>query len=470
MWYIIVPIGLNKYTLHPREKRNRMDFTKTYDIGVNKPNIPEKVYNNWQDIVNSLASIADVPSALIMHVLPDKIEVASTSSTQPQENPYELKASEHLGCGLYCETVIKEKNELHVQNALKDEAWKNNPDVAIDMISYYGQPLLWPDNTVYGTICILDKKDLVPSAVIKKLLGLFRKSIENNLETIELSYSQEKLLQAEIQEQKVTLKNLNKNLEQQIKEEVEKSRKKDQQMLEQSRLAQMGEMISMIAHQWRQPLASISSTSIAMKMRSELEHFDLEQKEEAQKYESYINNELNTIDELVQNLTTTIDDFRNFYKPNKKSAMVTLGDVIDRAINIIKPSLINHNVNIVKDYNSVEEMEVYDMEVTQVILNLLHNAKENFKEKQIKNRTIIIKTENRTISLCDNGKGIPEDIIDEIFDPYFSTKGEKNGTGLGLYMSKTIIEKHHTGSLIAKNTDDGVCFVIELGKISENNF
>mgnify|MGYP000350636052 CR=1 FL=1 len=101
-----------------------MDFVKTYDIGIDKPDIPESIYNNWQEIVDTLSSIADVPAALIMHILPDKMQVARTSHTQPENNPYELDASEHLGCGLYCETVIKEKAELHVPNSLKDEAWK----------------------------------------------------------------------------------------------------------------------------------------------------------------------------------------------------------------------------------------------------------------------------------------------------------------------------------------------------------
>lgn len=283
-----------------------MDFIKAYDIGVNKPSIPQKVYSNWQEIVDSLSSIADVPSALIMHVLPERIEVASTSHTQPQENPYTALASEHLGCGLYCETVIREKAELHVPNALKDEAWKDNPDVSIDMISYYGQPLLWSDNTVYGTICILDKKDLIPSLIIKELVGLFRKSIENDLQSIELSYAQEKLLKTEIQkktkhiqEQNIILNDLNKTLEQRVREEVEKSRKTDQKMLAQSRLAQMGEMIGMIAHQWRQPLSVISATSINLQLKSQLKYFNIAEKEEAIKYEAYINKGLGTIDELV---------------------------------------------------------------------------------------------------------------------------------------------------------------------------
>ena len=257
-----------------------------------------------------------------------------------------------------------------------------------------------------------------------------------------------------------------KDITAQVKLENEK-KQQDEKFLEQSRLAQMGEMISMIAHQWRQPLSSISATSINIRLKSDLKAFDMSQEKEAKDYESYVNKNLENIDTFVQNLTTTIDDFRNFYQPNKKSALVSLSDVIDKAINIIKPSLINHNVSIIKEYNWDEKVEVYDREVMQVILNILHNTKENFKEKKINNRNIIIKTENRTISICDNGGGISENIIDKIFDPYFSTKSEKNGTGLGLYMSKTIIEKHHNGKLSAQNNDNGVCFTIELGEVLE---
>jgi len=102
----------------------------------------------------------------------------------------------------------------------------------------------------------------------------------------------------------------------------------------------------------------------------------------------------------------------------------------------------------------------------QVILNILQNAQDNFKNKNIVNPFIKITTKNRTISICDNGGGITEDILEKIFDSYFSTKDEHNATGLGLYMSKTIVEEHHNGSLSVKNTNDGVCFTVELGNIT----
>ena len=100
----------------------------------------------------------------------------------------------------------------------------------------------------------------------------------------------------------------------------------------------------------------------------------------------------------------------------------------------------------------------------QVIINILKNAQDNFKEKEIKNPYIKISTEHRSIRICDNGGGIPKPILNKIFDPYFSTKNEKNGTGLGLYMSKIIVEDHHKGNLHVSNTKDGVCFKIEFQK------
>jgi len=446
-----------------------MNFIDYYDIGINKPPIPESIYNSWQGIVDSLATIAYVPSALVMHVLPDKIEVASTSHTRPEDNPYEVNGSEHLGCGLYCETVIKTKDELYVKNSLEDEAWIDNPDVAIDMISYYGQPILWSDNTVYGTLCILDKKDLIPTITVKRLLGLLRKSIENDLEILEQSYFQEMLLKAEIDKQTKQIKaynnelvNLNKGLEERVKEEVEKNRQKDQQIFQQSRLAQMGEMISMIAHQWRQPLASISSSSIDLEMKLDLEFFDLEQEKGRKDCKKYMNASLKIINKCVENLTTTIDDFRNFYKPNKKSVKMKLSTVVEKSLSLVKTSLISKNIEIIEEYNSNEKIELYNNEMIQVILNILKNAQDNFEYKSIKSPYIKIITGDRMISIYDNGGGIPEDIIEKIFDPYFSTKDEKNGTGLGLYMSKTIIEDHHDGKLNVENIDDGVCFSLEL--------
>jgi len=226
---------------------------------------------------------------------------------------------------------------------------------------------------------------------------------------------------------------------------------------DQSRLAQMGEMISMIAHQWRQPLSAISAEASNIIVDVEFDNLNKDTLKESSTH----------IIDMTQELSKTIDDFRNFYKPNKQSTMIKLEDVVDKSLNIIKSSLVNNNIKIIQEYNPDEEIELYAGEIMQVVLNILKNAEDSLNEKEIKDPYIKITTEDGTITICDNSGGIPEDIIDKIYDPYFSTKDEKNGTGLGLYMSKIIVEKHHAGNLIVKNTEEGACFTIELGTISK---
>jgi len=281
-----------------------------------------------------------------------------------------------------------------------------------------------------------------------------------------LSVKMQRQLKEEVSAKTFEIKGINENLAQRVNDEIEKNRVKELHIQQQSKLAQMGEMISMIAHQWRQPLAAMASTSMNIRAVSLLNKFDLSKKEEAQKYEAYVNNRLDNLDGFIQNLTRTIDDFRYFYKPNKTSVKVQLEEVFEKSFNIIKDSLKNNSIKVITEYNSKEEIELYDGEMMQVILNLLKNAQDNLIEKKIGNPRITITTENRTISICDNGGGIPEDIMENIFEPYFSTKDEKNGTGLGLYMSKIIVEDHHKGKIQVQNTEDGVCFIIELGAVS----
>jgi len=241
---------------------------------------------------------------------------------------------------------------------------------------------------------------------------------------------------------------------------------KEKLLQQQTRLAQMGEMISMISHQWRQPLGAISSAVIGIKIKRASGKFNLDIKEERDNFLDYSDNKLNHITEFVQILSTTIDDFRNFFKPDKDKEMVELAAPIKRALSIVKISMSSKNIIITEDYQNNDEILMYQNEMMQVILNILKNSEDNFTEKNIQNSCINIKTykeKNRLmIEVSDNGGGIPEDIIESIFDPYFSTKEEKNGTGLGLYMSKIIVEEHNGGKLSVINRDKGVCFSIQL--------
>ena len=262
----------------------------------------------------------------------------------------------------------------------------------------------------------------------------------------------------ELKKQKDQLEQLTKTLELRVKEEVKHSRTKDQQLLHQSRLAQMGEMISMIAHQWRQPLNAISLTSSNLKFKCMMD--DINNKE--------FEKELDLIEDYSEHLSETIDDFRGFFKDEKDEEITTLEKIINSTLDIVKISVENKNIKIITHFNCEVEFKTYPNKIKQVILNLIKNAEDILLENNIKNPTIIIETlydlsDNAKILIVkDNAGGVPFSIIDKIFDPYFSTKIEKDGTGLGLYMSKTIIKEHCQGSLKVSNDSKGAIFEIKL--------
>jgi len=252
------------------------------------------------------------------------------------------------------------------------------------------------------------------------------------------------------------LAKLNKNLEKRVADEVEASGRKDKIMFQSARQAQMGEMLSMIAHQWRQPLSSISTITGSMLVYLELGAFDQEQFKEL----------LNDINNHAQYLSGTINDFRNFFKPNKDKQPAVLADVMDQSINIIGKSLAYKSIQVNTDYQQKIEIFTFPNELMQVFLNILKNAQDVLLERKTKLPTIDIrildKNETQVIEISDNAGGIPEELQPKVFEPYFSTKDDKTGTGLGLYMSKLIIEKHCQGDLSVTNLEKGACFKITI--------
>jgi two-component system sensor histidine kinase EvgS len=253
------------------------------------------------------------------------------------------------------------------------------------------------------------------------------------------------------------LKEFNQNLEIIIEKEIKKNIEKEKLLLMQSKLAQLGEMISMIAHQWRQPLSAISASVIDLQMKLILNRKDKNLLE-------YVDTKLTDIETITESLTNTIDDFKDFYKPDKIKKKANINLVIDKAYGIIKNYFATNNIKVIFNYQSDQELNLFENELIQVFLNILQNSKENFISKGIKNPKILISTTNInntiSINICDNGGGCNNTILEKIFEPYFSTKHEKNGTGIGLYMSLKIIQEHHNGTITAVNTNDGICFSI----------
>ncbi len=247
-----------------------------------------------------------------------------------------------------------------------------------------------------------------------------------------------------------------------LAQEEEKSHELSEMMIAQSRHAAMGEMTSMIAHQWRQPISVI-----AMDANNILADIELEMIEE-----ETLRDGAEDIIKQTQELSRTIDDFRNFFRPETGKEEVLLSNVVNDALGIIGQSLVNNDVKIETLIDEELRIDTYSRELMQVLVNIIKNAKEALLENEISNKKILIESQEEdeclVLRVSDNAGGIPQSNLDKIFDPYFTTKGEKNGTGLGLYMSKTIIDKHLHGILKAYNLEDGALFEIRLPKSIEN--
>jgi signal transduction histidine kinase len=227
-------------------------------------------------------------------------------------------------------------------------------------------------------------------------------------------------------------------------------------MFRNTKQAAMGELISMIAHQWRQPLSTISLIVSDLMLKTAFGMYDA----------NYFMNAFKKMEGHVEYMSITIDDFRNFFKPNKQKEIFELGTVLNNAQKIMKDVLENNGVFYKEQSLSGIKLFTYKSELLQVFINLIKNAKDVVVERKITNPYIKVSTKkskgNVIIVFEDNAGGIPLKIIDKIFEPYFSTKDEKNGTGLGLSMSKTIIEDHMGGKIKVSNTVVGAKFEIEL--------
>lgn len=227
--------------------------------------------------------------------------------------------------------------------------------------------------------------------------------------------------------------------------------KKDKMLQEQAKLAAMGEMIGAIAHQWRQPLSALSLNIQSLDDDYEDGLID----------EKFINKFIKTNKETIKFMSNTIDDFRNFFRIDKKQKNFSIKDSIQSVINIQLSQLNYLDISLAlkgKDFY----INGFESEFKQVILNIINNAKDELTKNNIKNGKIDIILENNKVLIQDNAGGIPSHIIDRIFEPYFTTKEQGKGTGIGLYMSKMIIEDKIFGKLSAKNNKDGALFIIEF--------
>ena len=251
-------------------------------------------------------------------------------------------------------------------------------------------------------------------------------------------------------------KRLNIELEIRVEDEIKKQKAQEEILIHQSRSAEIGEMINNIAHQWRQPLNNLSLTiqNIGFKYEN-----DVLTKEE-------LNETIDKSKMIINSMSNTIDTFRNFFEPTKNKNLFKVEHSIENTLEILSSTLRFYNIEVVKEI--IDDVEIYDYEneFSQVLLNIITNARDALVSNKIEKPIIkvnVSKIENNVIvKIKDNANEINEEIIDRIFEPYFTTKGKGNGTGIGLYMSKLIIEKNMNGKLTVKNDNNGAVFIITL--------
>lgn len=271
------------------------------------------------------------------------------------------------------------------------------------------------------------------------------------------------LANSELNEMTETLKMREQNLEKMneqltilIKKEAENILEKDKLLMQQSKMAVMGEMIGMIAHQWRQPLNAVSAATIKINMLNELGVLKSEELSKTLKF----------IQDMSQKMSATINDFMDFSKPDREKERVNVKDVLENVFKIIDAQLTTRNIVFNIDIEENIHLLTYKKELAHILLNLLSNARDAFENKEMPDKIITVracaKGDHIIINVIDNAGGIKGEILPKIFDPFFTTKPVGKGTGLGLYMSKKMLEEHFDGVISVTNRESGAEFTIVL--------
>ena len=251
-------------------------------------------------------------------------------------------------------------------------------------------------------------------------------------------------LKEKVEEKTRELRQINSDLEIRIKKEVDENIRKDRLLAQQQKMVSMGQMIENIAHQWRQPLSLITTSASGIKLKKQLNDLD----------DDFLNNTLDNILTTSKYLSNTIDDFRYFFKPQKEKEEFYLERCCTKTIELINPNFVSQDIKIVYKTENIK-VHGYETELIQVLINILNNSKDALLSQNNDERFIFIdifkKDDKAIIEINDNAGGIDEEIINKIYEPYFTTKHQSQGTGIGLFMCREIVNKHMNGHIDISN-------------------
>jgi signal transduction histidine kinase len=338
----------------------------------------------------------------------------------------------------------------YITGGSKAGIWTTMTAIAIILTMHYLSDLFISETALYSALGGLIILSLLTYIYSRRIL-MYEMTLLHQTRT-RSDFNEE--LEKKVQEQTVRQQELNFALEQTITQKVAEARAQQEMLIIQSRLAAMGEMLSMIAHQWRQPLATMTLMISNAKIEAMIKESDP--------------SEMRTLDEIsdtLLQLASTIDDYQTYFDPQKNVECVSFTEVIQRLEYFVSARLDHHGIELMVHDSEKIALTTYANEVVQILINLVNNAIDVLKALPDKKKQIIITayngSESVTIRVQDNGGGIPPDILPNIFKPYYSTKPRK-GTGLGLYMAQMIMENHLDGSISVENSDEGACFTLEL--------
>lgn len=254
------------------------------------------------------------------------------------------------------------------------------------------------------------------------------------------------------------LSEFNASLEANVDEEVQKFRQHEKGLLQQTKMGAMDDIISLIAQQWRQPMIEMA------RMLGGLEALFEQGSVSRQTFRAKIAE----VDSRLRHMANTIEDFRNYFRPDRGREIVDLHQSIEQALALLKHTLASHNITVRTELTCTSRLPLYPNEVIQVLINLLQNAKEALQARGIEHPRIGVECYETgqyvVIRICDNAGGIEAEAAERIFEPYFSTKEQRSGMGLGLFMSRSIVEEHFNGQLTYENLEEGACFYVKIGK------
>ncbi len=240
-------------------------------------------------------------------------------------------------------------------------------------------------------------------------------------------------------------------IKKEIKAEHLEKLEKEKVLAHQHKLAQMGELLNNIAHQWRQPLSSINSTVATIDNAFTKDKLDAK----------VLNDKITKIEDITEHMSNTISDFQNYFKPDKQKDKFYISETVKKAQNIISSSLIKNKIYLNIEIKNDKQLFIVQGEYIQVIISLLSNSIEQLVQNNISNPSLNIVIDNN-LTICDNAGGIEEINLSKVFDLHFTTKEESNGTGIGLYMCKMIVENSIGGDISVENYQDGVKFIVEI--------